>query len=109
MLVRDRKLMCNLLGLSYKQIKREHIQGLDPKRPRAWHVRISHPRVGAAVRTIEFDAWHKFFDLADKKLSAPLLLQKKMRVRKVRWKTEKKVAASWFSNFVPFDSKDVQD
>lgn len=68
MTVKDRKRMCALLGLDYSGILVASGRGLDPKRPNGWTWRVSHPRVGEAFGVVELDAWHRFFDRADRRL-----------------------------------------
>ncbi len=70
MQVANRKLMCTGLGLPYQKIRAERVKGARAAHPDCWYWVIKLPAVGRVVRQLEHDAWHAFFDLAERKARA---------------------------------------
>jgi hypothetical protein len=68
--VRERRLFCEALGIKLEQVKEERVA--DAKRPLQSVWRVSHPAFGAGEHADQEQAWHRFFDVAEKAPPLPL-------------------------------------
>ncbi|MCC7384338.1 MAG: hypothetical protein IT384_21005 [Deltaproteobacteria bacterium] len=74
----EKRLFCASIGIDISQVKVERIP--DPHRRAHYLFRVSHPWFGEGVDPLEHDAWHKFFDAAEK--SPPLPERCQARTKK---------------------------
>ncbi len=71
--VRERRVFCDALGIKLEQVREERVA--DPERPYQSIWRVSHEAFGAGEHADQDQAWHRFFDAAEKAPPLPLRCQ----------------------------------